>query len=133
MKNTIPTGGLNQLITTNTKEAALLYSIAEVQPQRMPDGALSAARIIVEGKERVAYFFNSTPLADMIHQAFSTPGWEDTHGGDIPDQYMPSVVAMLKTAFHNMERCRDAVKTLQLNQLVRKNGKVYIAKKEVAA
>lgn len=113
--------------THNTKEAALLYSLVEVQPIQDRDGNLHALRVMDGGKETCHFFFQDGPLAGMVRQAFSDPAkWCADHHDSIPDNYMPEVLTLILTTFHNWERLKDATKGLPLHRLVRKGKKIFI-------
>jgi hypothetical protein len=115
------------LKTRNTKEAALLYSIKEVLPVLQGDGNLHAMRVTGGNGETCFFFFQTGKLAGMIQKAFSDPqAWCAANSQAIPDQYMPQVLTLILTMWHNWERLKDATKGLPLHLLARRDGKIFI-------
>lgn len=113
--------------TRNTKVAALLYSLEEATPALDTQNRLMALRL-KEGEQEVCwFFFQPGPLVDMVQTAFNTQGWEAQHAAPIPDEYVPAVISLIKTMWHNWERLKDATKGMPLHLVKRKDGKIYIA------
>ncbi len=126
----IPPARVGQFTTRNTKEAAVMYSLAEATPCTNPDGTMYAFRVMENGGEVCWFAFQETDMANLVHSAFNDKTWEERHGGAIPDEYMPQVLALIKTMWHNWERLKDATKGLPLHTIVQKNNRIYIAAKE---
>jgi hypothetical protein len=119
--------------TRNTKEAALLYALKECTPQYYTDGSLSAFRCKKDGEEICFFCFDPTSLTNLVHSAFSEPGWEERQDGDIPDAVMPAVVALIKTMWHNWERLKTATQGLPLHYITINGNKISISTKEPKA
>lgn len=124
-----PAEQARQISTRNTKEAALLYAIQEVRPCLSETGDLYAFRVKDHKGDDVCYFcFQDTPEAQQIHQAFTDPSrWIAEHGETIPDEYMPTVLALILQSWHNWERLKEATQGLPLHHLKQKGGKLVIA------
>lgn len=135
----IPTGDRREIITTrNTKEAALLYALAECPPH-LTDGKPSA-RWQQENGERVFWlFFENTKLATTIHAAINDRDYEAKHeGAQIPDEHMPAVIALFKRWMHNFERLREVIdqgptSALPLHYLIQSGTKLYLTTKPAEA
>ena len=128
METTIPPEiELHAFRTRNTKEAALLYSFSDCPCILTADQKPYAMRVKTRSGESCFFFFKPTPLATQIRQAFDQIDYAEKNCGEIPDEYMPQVLALIVRMWHNFERCRDATKGLPLHYLNRKGNKIYIS------
>lgn len=112
--------------TRNTKEAALLYALAEVNPVLSKDGNLMAQKIMQNGKPVCFFFFNHSPVAAQIHQAFGHPTEAKAAGGTIPDEYVPVMLSIIIQMWENWERLKEATQGIPLHRLSRSGNKVFI-------
>lgn len=119
-------------VTRNTKEAALMYSLAECQPV-IQDGKLLAMWLQEQGDRPVCWFhFNGTAMCRQIHSAFEDRDFERKHScKEIPDEHMTTVLALIKTMWHNWERLREFTNAgpstdAPLHQIARVGNRVYI-------
>ena len=128
-------GGAGMLATRNTKEAALLYSFTECPPC-LTNGN-PHAMWLQRGSQPSAlwFYFKETPLANRIHTAFEDKDYVAKHESEeIPDQYIPAVIALVKQMFHNFERLREVVSVgasqeLPMHYVFQKGNKLIITKK----
>lgn len=128
MKSQIPSSPLAQIHTRNTKEAALLYALADVSPAKNADGSLYAFRTLHNGEEICFFAFHHNDVANLVHSAFNNPTqWIENHGDEIPNEYMPQVTALILQMWHNWERLKEATQGLPLHNIKQKDGKIYIA------
>ena len=125
---------LTSFQTRNIKEAATLYAFEEVAPVLDSQGKCGVFRAKVKdgtsrdwGEEVTWFSFQNGKLADQIHAAFEDKDFEWKHGGSIPDEHIPAMLCLIKRIFHNMERCRDAAKSVPLHGVVHDGGKIKIA------
>lgn len=133
--NQIPTDSSSVIATHNTKEAALMYALAECSPLFV-DGKMSARWQQEEDKQpQCWFFFNANEMGSRIHSAFTDPSYEARHSSEqIPDKHLPAVIALIKSMWHNWERLREVTKIgatneMPLHFIVHKNGKIYCSTK----
>jgi hypothetical protein len=120
--------------TRNTKEAALLYAFNEVTPTPDSKGRPFVFRAKVKedgakdfGEDVTWFSFQDGKLANQIHAAFEDKEFTLRQHAPIPDELVPSAIALVLQVFHNFERCRDVCKTAPLHGIVVKGGKVIVA------
>src|ERR1035437_10228322 len=108
MSTKIPPGAIAQVLTRHSFEAALLYSLGEVQPSVFKDNQFYVFRQLENGKPTCWFCFQHGPRAGQIHAAFSDNTYEDATEHSIPEEVIPAVIALMKRTWHNYQRCKEA-------------------------